>query len=875
MRRLRALFVRLADLFTRTRTRRDRDFADELDAHLQLHIDDNVRAGMTPEEARRQALIKLGGVDATKERYRERSGMPLLESLWRDVRFSARLLRRSPGFTLAAIVPVALGIGATTTLFAVVNGVLLRPLPYAEPDRLIRAAERRADDAAGPWERGMLSRGTLEAWQVEGRSIEALAGYDTPLRTLRAGGEPLRLKIGAVSANLFDTLGVSPARGRFFAPGEDAQDGAAVAVLTHALWMGRFGGDPGVLGRPITLDDRTYNVVGVAPPEFYFPDRETELWVPQLGSSAVARLRPGATAEQAAAEATAIATRVRAEEAAREAATGDGHVAPAGPRRVLVIALLEETTRQVRRPLLVLMVSALVVLLVAGANAANLLLVRSLRRSRELVVRAALGGSVGRIARELLVDSLLLGGLAGATGLALAVAGHSVLVAMLPRDFPRVLDIDLDWTVLTFGIAASMLVMVLAGLVPVSLVRRLNLTSAIQASGGSGLSAARRPGLQRLGPVLVVAEVALCCALLVGAGLLTRSFLAMLAVDRGYDASRALSAQVSFSASLPQSRRRVLAADLLERLERTPPVQAAGVVNVLPLEDITVVFSLADGPGAPPQAQAHYRVVSPRYFEAAGMQLLEGRDFTSGDVATGPPVAIVNETFVREYPRGGPRRGMPRNWEIIGVVKDVRDAGPEKPARPTIYRSYLQVQPTFFNRVDLVIRTPDDPPAFVPTLRRLVREVDPSLALYRVETLETQLGEHLARPKLYAATLVAFAGFVLAIIGSGLFGMLAFAVVQRRRELAVRMALGAGRADVTRLVLGQMAITAAIGIVGGLLAAAALSRSLTGLVFGIQTVDPVTFAAAPLVVAVTAVLACVAPLRRALRVHPAAVLRAE
>ena len=878
MRTARVWIRRLVGVFVRTR--RDREFEAELASHLQLHVDDNRRAGMTAAEARRQALIGLGGLEQARLRYRAQTGLPLLESLGRDLRFSVRLLRRSPGFAAAVVLPVALGIAAATAVFSLVNGVLLRPLPFARPDRLVLASEHQAARVEDRWVGGGLPRGTIEAWQSEGRTIEGVAGYNFPLRTLSGIGEPRRVKVGAVSTNLFELLGAAPALGRFFARGEDRPPEAAVAVLSYALWTEQFGRDRAAVGRTLLLDERPYTIVGVARPDFQFPDRSTELWIPTVGGNTVARLREGATFAQAEAEATTIANRVRRAEAAAKAADGDGGSAAVGSYRVQLIGLLDVSTRSVRQPLVVMMGAAIAVLLVACASAANLLLVRTVRRGRELAVRAAIGASSRRIARELVIDSAVIGAVAGCVGLLLALGGHRAMLALLPSDFPRAADVAMDWRVVGFGVGVSMLAMLAASLAPLSLVRRADLVRTIQQSSqGGGIGTSRR-GRRWFDSILVLGEVALCCTLLVAAGLLTRSFLALLGVDTGYEASHALSAQVSFPGSVSQPVRRTLTGELIERLEATRPVVAAGIINALPLETVVAVY-VVENEGQRP-VSVHYRVISPGYFEAAGMELVSGRGFPPVDSETAPPTVLVNDAFARKYREADGTWDLKlnpdsqgRRPEVIGVVRDVRDFGPGRPAVPTVYRSYLQVQPTFFNRVDLVVRTPDDPMAFVPALRRIVGDLDPRLALYKVETLEDQLREALATPRLYSVVLVVFAAVVVAIIGSGLFGMLAYLVVQRRREIAVRMALGADAWNVLSLVIGRTAASVAVGIAVGLASATALGRFLSGLLFGVTPLDAVSFITAPLVVAAIALLASLAPLKRALGVAASTALRAE
>ena len=778
---------------------------------------------------------------------------------------------------MAAVVPVALGIAATTTLFSVVHGVLLRPLPYAHADRLVRIAERPAGDGGSEWSSGSLRRETFDAWKAEGKTIDGLFGFSRPLRTLRTGGEPKRLQVSGVTADAFELLGARPARGRFFQPGED-RSRADVAVLSYDLWVSRFGGDAGILGQSITLDERAYTVVGIAERTFYFPDRKTELWIAGVGDEVIARVRPGATVQDAIAEASAISHRV----SMQPVAASDGHEEAPSPRRAVGIGLLDESTRSVRRALLVMMGAAIVVLLVASANAANLLLVRAFRRGRELAVRAALGGSARRIARELFVDSLVIGGIAGSVGVLLAVAAHRVLVALLPRDFPRLQDIAMDWWVVAFGAGVSMVVIVAAGLAPTLKAFNLNLNQALHAIPGTAFLGRRRAGSPRFGSAVVAVEVALCCALLICAGLLTRSFAALSAVEKGYDPTNVLTVQVTFSSTAPQAKRRDQTVALLERIARTPPVLASGITNALPLEAVHVRFVLGDGPGKPPTASMEYRVVSPGYFDAAGMRLATGRGFDGTETPASQPVAIVNESFVRKYSPTSPVEqfkfpadAQGRRYQIIGVVKDIRDHGPSKPSPPVLYRSYLQVVPTYFNRIDLVVRTPEDPLAFMPALRGIVKEVDPTLALYLPATMEEHLEQAMARPRLYSVTLLTFAGFVLAIIGSGLFGMLAYTVAQRRREIAVRMALGASIRHVLSAVLGRMAGWTILGIAGGVAGGVVLSRLLAGLIFGIAPLDPLTFLAAPCIVALVALLAALAPLRRALRVQLASVLRAD
>jgi predicted permease len=813
---------------------------------------------------------------------RDAWGLRALEDLAADLRFAARTLAKSPTFTIVAVLTLALGIGANTAIFSLVNGVLLRPLPYAMPDRLVQL-----------WPEGSFPRGGVELLGERSRAYERLSGvgYTTQL-VLNGRGEPERLTGAPVAPDLFATLGVSAAIGRTLRPGEQGTGRDGVVVLSHGLWQRRFGGDPKVLGSGITLGGVDRTVVGVMPPGFVFPSRDVEFWIPAPYSPddptlhwdmgwlrPVGRLRPGATVEQARAELNALMPEVRA--GFPWHMPGDwGAGADAVPMR-------DAITGNVRRMLLVLLGAVALVLLVACVNVGNLLLARSATRRKEMAVRAALGAGRGRLVRQLLTESLLLALLGGAAGLLLAMAALPALTALLPADMPRLEEVGLDGRVLGFTLALAVLTGVGFGLVPAWRVLRpnSNLHQGLQDGGNAGTSRRR----WRLVSGLVAAEVALSVVLVVGALLLVKSVWLLLRVDPGFQRESVVTASVD----PPEFRygdrasRQVFYQELLRRLNTLPGADVAAVATAIPFSG-TASHSIFLIEGRPepgtgdsewPLADARL-IVSPEYFRALGIPILEGRGFTEGDGEGAQPVALVSRKLADSYWPGegaiGRRIKFPwsKSWStIVGVVGDVKWDRLSAEAGKGLYLPMLQ---SGIGPMRIVVRTGDaGEDAVLANLRPLVASLDKDTPVSDVGTLEQLVSASAAESRSIMLLLGLFALVALALGAVGIYGVIAYAVSQRRREIGIRLALGARAGQILWLVLWQGAILAALGIALGLLGAFGATRVLQSLLFEVSATDPVTFATVAVLLAAVALLASYLPGRRAARVDPTRALRSE
>jgi putative ABC transport system permease protein len=807
-----------------------------------------------------------------------------MQILLSDLRHATRRLWRSPGFTALAVLTVGLGVGATTVMFSAVHGVLLKPLSYPEPDQLvmIRGAAR-----AQPGRPGVISYPDYLDWRGASRTIETMAALRTADVTLDGPGGPERIEGARVTAGFFQALRVVPELGHWFPEELDPPGGERVAILGHRLWR-RLGGDPTLVGRSITLSGQPHTVIGILPASFR-PPREVEraeVFSPlaldgqaleQRGNRslvAIARLRPGVTVAQAQAELAGVALRLEKDHP--DSNTGLG---------ALVESLHEDTVGELRRPLLLLLGAVAFVLLIACTNVANLVLPRALARRREVAIRAALGAKRSRLVRQLLTESVLLGLLGGVAGLAAAYWGLDALVAFAPASTPRLQDIALDGRVLGFSLALSLITGVAFGLVPALSASRTDVHAALQSGRSPGL--ARQPGAC----LLVVAEIALSLVLMAGAGLLLESFRRLLLVDPGFDPHNVLTLAVSLPGTRyprPDQRARFYA-ELLERVRTVPGVISAAAITPLPVAgdgDIATRFTVegrpAPAPGQKPRAE--YRAVTAGYFEAMRIPLKKGRAFGAGDRREGPAVAIVNETlaaqaFPGQDPLGqrlvigiGTDESDPHTFEVVGVVGDIRQFGRQVFTRPEIYVPHPQQS---WSWMSLVVRTSGDPVSLAGALRRHVTALDSEQAVYNVRPLTELLSDVLAARRFIMALLGGFAllGLVLATVG--VYGVIAELVERRRGEIGLRLAVGAGPGDVLRMVLGQAARLAAAGVTLGLAAAFAVTRVLQGLLFGVSSTDPATFAAVAGVLATAALLASYLPARRAARLDPATVLREE
>ncbi|MCC7125815.1 MAG: ABC transporter permease [Acidobacteria bacterium] len=822
--------------------------------------------------------------------------------LAQDVRYGVRLLRREPGFALVAILTLALGIGASTLLFSVADGVLLKPLPWANSDRLVRVTETR-DGRAGRVP-GTVSNGTYHAWRDSHATVEDIGGWLTQFATLTGAGDAVRIQIIPTSPNLFRILRASPAMGRLFEEGDGGTGQPSLALLSHSLWQERFGGRADVLGQSIEINGQPRTIVGVMPRDFAFPDREARLWIPwqtpqvvqESGAlagvifRAIARLTPDATPAQAAAEATARARTAPDMGLAARALFG-----AAGPIDVTAVPERDAITAGVRPAIVVMMAAVLLLLLTATANVANLQLTRATTRGREMAVRAAIGASQGRILRQLLVESALIGIGGGAAGIGLAAALQRLLPVVLPDAFPRLDAITLDVRVLLFTLLISVLVSVVCGLLPAWHTRRMNLLETLTEDGVASISGGLRSPATRLRAAIMSAQVAVACVLLVGAALLGRSFIAMLYADRGYDPVNLLTANLPIPPSFPAERRGPMLDAIVERLHAVPGVTHAAYGRGLPLLSAGsfAAFNMRSprNPEVELEVQATQRLVSPEYFGAMRLRVVEGRALTSMDTANAPPVVVINRTFARQYigdnpvgvrlPLRGPRAGSLRfvndtsDVEIVGVVDDMRQDAVDAATQPEIFAAFAQLtrEATLSFDPILMVRTASDPAAYVSTLRDLVREQAPELALDSVMTMEDRVMASLEQPRLYAAVLGLFAVFALLVTGVGLFGVLSFGVAQRRREIGVRTALGAQARDILTLVFSQVLWIVGAGVVIGLGSAIASARLLSTFIYGISPYDALTFIVVPVVVIAIALIACFVPARRAASVDPVTALR--
>ena len=812
-----------------------------------------------------------------------------------DARYGARVLARHWPFTLAAVVTTALGIGAAGTLFSVAYGVLARPLPWPDADRLVRIWETR--DGGRNSLPNIVTNRTWMQWADGPDTVEALAGWAGSAHvTMGPDGEGRRVLAVPVTASLFPVLGVRPALGRVFdVPA--AGDLPREVLLSHGLWRSDLGADPGIVGRPLTIDGETYRVAGVMPEGFYFPTPEVRLWRPwrvrpvQTGAdganqsismfNAVARLRPGRTPEQAAAEAT---SRARG-----GPPPGLVDVAVFGTKGDAVIHAMGYdafVAREVRQPLLVFLGAVLLLFLTAIASISGLQLARATTRRRELAVRAALGAGAGRLARQLLIESLLLGLAGGAAGIAVMAGLHALLPVLLPEDFPRLADVGIDLRVLGFAAAAALAAGLAFGGLPALQTRRLNLVAALTEDSLAPVGIGSRSTAGRLRAAIIVGQIAVATLLLVGAALLTRSFAALWQVDRGYEPRHVLTAVLLLpDRSFTPPARTAFLRDVLAGLRAMPGVTAAGFTSILPLTDSEALFGFRlQGPDGARDAQAGVRTVSPGYFEALGLRLAAGRWFTTDDTVSSTPVVVVNRTFAQTYlPDGAVGERLPIAFEdggpadgytIAGVIEDVLPSTRGERPRPEIYVSYRQLREgTLFGAPTLVVRTSGAPAALAPRLRAAIAAVDRRAIVEQLVTMEDRLRTGLARPWLYAVLLGGFSALAVLIAGVGLFGTLAYGVAQRRREIGVRAALGASPLRLVSLVVRQSAVMTMAGLALGLVAASAAVQWLSSVLFGVEARDPASFAAVTILLLAVAAVASVLPARRAASIDPLRAMR--
>ncbi len=879
------IFRRIAGMFHQDRS--DRELAEEIESNLQMHIADNLRAGMSHGEARRQALIKLGGLEATKEAFREQRGLPILDTLVQDMRYGMRGLRRSPGFALTALVTLAIGIGATTAIFSAVYALLIRPLPYRDPSRLVWVAEH-----------GAVAAPDMAAWRERGRPFEAVAGYAPNEYTLSGAGPAMRIPGVMVSANFLSVLGVVPQIGRDFVPADGRSGSAAVALLSDALWRERFNADPRMVETAIDLDGRPYNVVGVLPPQFRFPDialaPQVLLALHTSGSTAfhaaepllflhvLARLRPGDSLASARTELqTFQQSRIREYPAAlaREAKGW----------RLEVVPLQRHLAGDSSKPLMVLLVAVGLVLLIACANIANLQLVRASARRHEVAVRGALGAARLRLARQFLAESVVICVLAAGGGLAVASLSIDAIRGWQSPALPWLASVSLDPYVFGFAMGVTLLAAVLFGAAPAVTGSRAHLMDALRTSS---LVVPGARDHRRLRNTFVTGEIALALVLLIASSLLIRSFRGLVRTDPGYDPHNVLTARVE----LPLDDRRPIvafASEVLPELRALPGIKYAALTGRLPLQQNHTVTMVWFGRAMPArETWGNLRMpliaATPDFFRAMGTPIVQGRHFTRDDNEDSPGVAIVNRAFARQFCPGGAlgkrfhsmvsescadcAPGKPAELEIVGVAADVHQQGLDHPAEPEIYVPFAQAPQSGFH---VVLAAGSNPGALAAPLRSMIFARNHLAPVYDVATLDQRLSEYLAQRRLTMFLLSAFAGLALMLAATGVYGVVSYSVLQQTQEIGIRMALGATRENVMRLILEQMARIILLGSGAGLALAAVLSGVLSGLLYGVKPRDFVTFALSWLVLTAVALLAGAAPALRATRADPCTALRYE
>jgi putative ABC transport system permease protein len=879
MKALWRVWARATGLFRKSR--RDREMAQEFESHVQMHVDDNIRAGMSPEQARREALVKFGGMEAAKESVRETSRLMWIDTALRDMRYALRGLRLNPGFATTAILSLTLGIGASVAIYTVADNLLLRPLPYPDAKQLVMLYEMNPHRDS---KHNVISPANYFDWKAQSSSFTSIGGFFDFHVILGDGKRTEEKDAQAVSGEVLPALQVKPIRGRLFTMQEDKDD-AHVAAISYRLWQEWFGGDESVIGRQLQVNARPFTVIGVLPPDFYFNTRTSDVWV-TLGLNpadnlrktqgrwmwAVARLKSGVSLSQARAEMTGIAQRL--EIAYPEFNKGWG---------VDVVPLRDSFVGPAKTSLMILLGAVTLLLCVACANVANLLLARYSTRRREMAVRGALGAARSRLIRQLLTESVILGLAGGIAGLVLAYFAVSGLVALAPRDLTRSVQITFDMRIVLFAFLLSVVTSIIFGLAP-SLVashgdlnRGLHEESRTSTGGGT-----------RMRSWLVALEIACSVALMAGAGLLFRSVVGLQNVDPGLDAHNVL----TFRVSLPNQRYKQdqnkidFFKQAAEQLRQLPGVRSASAVSYLPFNGLAAGtdFKIAGRPPAKPGEGlgAVIRTVLPDYFRTMGIPLIRGRDFTAADdVESTPHRFIVNEAFVRKHmPTEEPLGKQISVWmnkenpfgDIVGVVGDVKERTLDKEPEPTIYYIHSHLS---YGEMVFVLRAEKDAMALAEPARKVIQGIDSELPVSQVRSMETVVRQTFASQQFSAVLLGGFSLASLLLAAIGVYGVLAYSVTQRTREIGVRIALGAEPLTITRMVVASGARMVAIGAAAGLAAALALSGLMKSLLFGIGPRDPLTFVAAPLIFVVVALVAAYVPARRAARVSPMEALRAE
>ena len=915
MKRLRAWMFRLGGLF-RTE-RQEQELAAEMESHLQMHIDDNLRRGMTPEQARRDAILNLGGVEQTKQAYRERSTIPVLENLLRDVRYALRQLRKSPGFAIAAVLTLALGIGANTAIFSLMDAVLLRSLPVKQPDRLFIPNWK-----AKTWPDNLSLSGyfyyefsypMFERFQKEHRLFSSVFGF-APLGMKEGNvavglhGHTTAATGSMVTGGYFAGLGVAPVLGRAIAESDARQGAAPVAVISYGYWQRVFAGSASVLGQHITLNAQPYTIVGVAPPKFFGlqAGRQEDIWIPIVESPTLApwntpartgqsmfvsqqwwwltvigRLQPGVTQQQAV--------------AALKPVLQSGFQSAFGPLKAENQPSMEAMSGSrgldylegfYTEPLHILMGIVALLLLATCASLATLLLARAAARSKEMAIRMATGATRARVIRQLLTESVLLSGCGGGLGLLLAFAlAHSLATLIASGDFPLRVDVSPDPRVLAFTAAASVLTGILFGLAPASRVTRVDLVASLKETTGTSLGEIRHRFT--LGKVLIVLQVAVSMLLLVGAGYMLRSLQKLEYQNIGIGRNHRLIFSIDPTLNGYNNQQQLqLYQTVLSRLQSLPGVKSATTVNVRLISNF---FSRGNvdiegyRPADRNKPLVFFDGVGPQFLETTGIRLLAGRDINDHDTPTSPKVTIINQAMAEKYfgkqdPIGRHitrtlNKGKVATYEIVGICANAKYTNLRQPTAPTFYYPYTQQQ--HFYGVTFYLQTAGDPKVLVPDVRHVVHDLDPSLLVTDIRSQSDQIDESIVPERILARLATFFGALALLLAAIGLNGTLAYAVNRRSQEIGVRMALGAQRGQVVRLVVGETIVLVCLGIAVGIPLAIASARLVSSQLYGIQTLDLPTLIGASAVLLLAAVLSGYLPARRAARTDPMQALRAE
>ncbi|HEU4713487.1 MAG TPA: ABC transporter permease [Pyrinomonadaceae bacterium] len=870
------------------------EIVEELAQHLHDVYQHSLANGLPEDEAKQTALRELDSLPDELKRvqkpFRE-APVPggtgrsnLLTDFVQDLRYAVRMQRKNPGFTIVALIALALGIGANTAIFSVVNTVLLRPLPYKDPDKLVMVWE---DASRHGYPRDTPAAANFVDWRDQSTVFEGMAAIADESFNLTGTGDPERIEGRRVSANLFPLLGIEPQLGRTFTPAEDQPGANRVVLLSYSLWQRRFGGENSILGKPLNLNGETYTVVGVMPARFQFPSSDDHLWAPIAFTAeqaanrnrhylqVVGRLKSDASLEQAQTEMSTIAARLQQQYPQSNADLG-----------AAVTSLHEHLVGDIRPALLILLGAVGLVLLIACANVANLLLARAAVRQKEIAVRVALGARRWRLIRQFLTESVLLATLGGIVGLGIAYGGLILLKAFIPENISQAREISMDLKVLGFTFLVSVATGVIFGLAPAVQAARFNQTETLKEGGrdsATGSSGKRIRGL------LVMSEVAVSLVLLIGAGLLINSFLRLRNVDPGFRADNLLTMKVV----LPKpkyaefERRTTFYNDLVQRVESIAGVKSAAVTTNLPLyrQGNSIGISI-EGRPAPPPGQENIvvtRIVSPKYFDTMSIPLLSGRHLTDQDTQTSPRAVVISETMARRYWPGedavGKRIGAgriqrPEDWiQVVGVVKDVRQFELTAEPRPQMYLSYRQAG--FFEPNDLVVKTDVDPTSLAATVRKAVWEIDKDQPVSNIRTMEEILLDSIARQRFSMLLLAIFAAVALVLAAVGIYGVMSYSVAQRTHEIGIRMALGAQTGAVLKLAVSYGLKLVVAGLVIGLIAAFALTRVMSTLLFGVTATDPMTFTLISLLLVFVAAVASYVPARRATKVDPIIALRYE